>query len=68
MEGEIVQRERQTQEQAEKGTESDKIKSWSMEEGDGGITDMTGRGRRGDKRCGSSILRVSSVWRGCCSM
>lgn len=36
--------------------------------GDGGIVDMRGRGRQGDKRCGSSILRVSSACWGCCSM
>ena len=51
-----------------RGIKSDKIKRRRMEEGDGGIIDMTGRRRRGDKRCGSSILRVSSAWRGCSSM
>lgn len=44
------------------------IKRWRMEEGDRGLIDMTRRVRRGDTRCGSSILRVSSAWRGCCSM
>lgn len=33
-------------------------------EGDRGIIDMSGGLRRGDKRCGSSILRASSAWRG----
>lgn len=33
-------------------------------EGDRGIIDMSGGVRRGDKRCGSSILRASSAWRG----
>lgn len=32
-----------------------------MEEWDGGIVEMTGKGRRGDERCGSSILRVSAA-------
>lgn len=49
-------------------SQSCKIKGWRMEEGDRGVIDMTGRVRRGDKRCGSSILGLSSAWRGFCSM
>lgn len=45
-----------------------KIKGWRMGEGEGGVIDMTGRVGRGDKRCGSSILRVSSARQSRCSM